>query len=313
MSEEMSTIVDDEVPQILIDPPSLPTSSTFGNWPDKGKRRKQEHPHRSLKQLASVADKILHGIIIIEPVLPWERNAPLRPQPSSSSLSFVRSARDYLPHTHYSHRMSRKGKRYRGSDEGEELSGLTMFIGSGSSTTSDTSINGQAHLGSSGGSNLDLTNRPTITRSPAPMGNALPEDISEPGLSHRQSLYESILIKRRASGGIGGGSGRGGMPLDITSAPGSSLLEDADFEVCSLLRLYPLQFFQSRETLLRNYRDRGFYKKSAAQKMLHIDVNKTGKLYDYFVRRNWMPVSGELGDMAKVRSPPSVDWQAVIP
>lgn len=139
------------------------------------------------------------------------------------------------------------------------------------------------------------------------MGIPLPEDMDEPALSQRQEWYEAILRKRR------NGSSKAGMPLDITAAPGSSLLDESEFEVCSSLRLYPIQYFQSRDTLVRNYTLRGFYKKSAAQKMLHIDVNKTGKLYDYFVSRGWMPVSGSISDMNAVKMLPSIDWHPIEP
>lgn len=225
--------------------------------------RKQEHPRRSLKQLASVADKILHGIIIIEPLLPWERSSPLQLPAGQSG-----------------------GQRKRSS--GEE---------------SDTSIN----AGGTAASALTSVPRPTVSRSPAPMGIPLPEDAQEPELSHRKTLYESLLARRRS------GPSRAGMPLDISAAPGASLLDDSEFEICSGLRLYPLQYFQARDTLVGNWHVRGFYKKSAAQKMLHIDVNKTGKLYDYFVSRNWMPVSSAAMDASLVRRPPDVNWHPIEP
>lgn len=234
-------------------------------------RRKQEHPNRALKQLASVADKILHGIIVIEPLLPWETRAPLR-RPVGFAASTGQSRRTRLS---------------RSDDDG----------------ASDSSL-GSPRQGQGQGANAP---RPTVSRSPAPMGNALPEDTAEPGVSHRTRLYEAIINRRRA------GTSRAGMPLDICTAPGSSLVDDSEFEICSTLRLYPLQYFQSRDTLIRNYQVRGFYKKSAAQKMLHIDVNKTGKLYDYFMSRGWMPVSPSADDLLCVRPPGSVDWSVIEP
>jgi hypothetical protein len=137
------------------------------------------------------------------------------------------------------------------------------------------------------------------------MGEPLPADSDEAGVSERRIWYEAVLHRRRT------GPSRAGMPLDITMAPGSSLLDESEFETCSTLRLYPLQYFQSRETLLKNYHQRGFYKKSAAQKMLHIDVNKTGKLYDYFVSRGWMPQIPLATDT--VRDPIEVDWYLIMP
>lgn len=236
-------------------------------------RRKQEHPNRALKQLASVADKILHGIIVIEPFLPWETRTPLR-RPVEFSTRTDRS---------------RRKRSSRSDDDG----------------ASDSSL-GSPRQGQGQGQSSNST-RPTVSRSPAPMGNLLPEDTIEPGVSHRSRLYEAIVTRRRA------GTSRAGMPLNICAAPGASLIDDSEFEICSTLRLYPLQYFQSRETLIRNYNVRGFYKKSAAQKMLHIDVNKTGKLYDYFVSRGWMPASPSAVDLASVQSPHTVDWSMIEP
>ncbi|PJF18352.1 hypothetical protein PSACC_01841 [Paramicrosporidium saccamoebae] len=224
-------------------------------------RRKQDQPQRSLKQLASVADKILHGIIVIEPFMPWEQ-----PSQRTEGTSLKKKRKKH------SHRM-------RSDDD-----------------NSDTSL---------GSPNFSQTARPTVTRSPAPMGEPLPEDSAEAGVSERRIWYEAVLHRRRS------GPSRAGMPLDITMAPGSSLLDESEFETCSTLRLYPLQYFQSRETLLKNYHQRGFYKKSAAQKMLHIDVNKTGKLYDYFVSRGWMPQTPL--NMDTVRNPVEVDWYLIMP
>lgn len=245
--------------------------------PVQRQSRKQETPRRSLKQLASVAEKILHGIIVIDPILPWEQNG----LPASNDGRA----------NHRNPRGSASGKRKRRRSRSSE-----------NDESDDVSL-GSPQYGQGGGG----SNRPTVTRSPASMGNALPADSAEPGLSQRQGWYESILSKKRIS------PSRAGMPLDITAAPGASLLGALDFDICSTLRLYPLQYFQSRDTLVRNVRERGFYKKSAAQKMLHIDVNKTGKLYDYFVERGWMPAGPSDYDLSRVVDPPQVDWHPIEP
>lgn len=238
-------------------------------------RRKQAKPRRSLKQLASVAEKILQGIIVIEPYFPWERDglAPI----DKKSLSNVLAAP-----------LGNGGRKRRGGAHDDDRSDSSLgSIGKSFGNTNGSSVS-----------------RPTVTRSPAPMGIHLEEDLTEPALSQRQQLYEEILAARRQ------GSGRAGMPLDITSAPGASLLDESEFEVCSTLRLYPLQYFQSRDTLVGNYHSRGFYKKSAAQKMLHIDVNKTGKLYDYFVSKGWMPYGP---DDVVSQLPSKADWSPIKP
>lgn len=273
MSEGTTNV---KIPVISISSSPLEVKSSNDNRNNK-RQRKQEHPTRSLKQLASVADKILDGIIVIEPLLPWEQH--------NNSIELLRHQ------NHIRNRdRDRKGKGNMSSSKRISL---------------DDDASDESSIGSPKNSSLIL--RPTVTRSPAPMGILLESDTIEPGISERRLLYESIINKRR------NGPSRAGMPLDITSAPGSSLLDPGEFEVCSTLRLYPLQYFQSRDTLVRNYHSRGFYKKSAAQKMLHIDVNKTGKLYDYFVSRNWMPPSSNVIDAITVTWPPETNWHLIIP
>ena len=78
--------------------------------------------------------------------------------------------------------------------------------------------------------------------------------------------------------------------MDISTCPGVCLLTQDEYIACSLLRIRPALYFHARNTLLHNFHHSvGYFRKSAAQKMLRIDVNKTGKLYDFLVRQNWIP------------------------
>lgn len=82
----------------------------------------------------------------------------------------------------------------------------------------------------------------------------------------------------------------GSTPMDISTCPGVRLLNEDEYISCSLLRIRPALFFHARNTLLHNFfHSVGYFRKSAAQKMLRIDVNKTGKFYDFLVRQNWLP------------------------
>ncbi len=78
-----------------------------------------------------------------------------------------------------------------------------------------------------------------------------------------------------------------GAPLDISTCDGIELLDAEEVELCSALRLLPEMYQHAKRTLIANYMENPF-KKSAAQKMLRIDVNKTGKLYDFFCSRGWI-------------------------
>lgn len=82
----------------------------------------------------------------------------------------------------------------------------------------------------------------------------------------------------------------GSTPLDIRVCPGAELLNDDEYVACCLLRIRPALYFHARNTLLHNLHHAiGYFRKSAAQKMLRIDVNKTGKLYEFLVRQGWIP------------------------
>jgi hypothetical protein len=45
--------------------------------------------------------------------------------------------------------------------------------------------------------------------------------------------------------------------------------------------------------------------------MLHIDVNKTGRLYDFFVKMVWMPETEDA--VSGLMEPAEVDWQQLLP
>lgn len=111
--------------------------------------------------------------------------------------------------------------------------------------------------------------------------NLSPETIAK--LANRvNSNYKSFPQNQR----------HGSTPMDISTCPGVRLLTEDEYIACSLLRIRPALYFHARNTLLHNYHHSvGYFRKSAAQKMLRIDVNKTGKLYDFLVRQNWMPES----------------------
>ena len=94
-------------------------------------------------------------------------------------------------------------------------------------------------------------------------------------LAHREKLFNGVMTKKRSGQSVGGV--RPGNPLQVTELPGADLLTDQEFELCCGLRLTPAQYFQSRKTLLDNFWDRGWFNKSAAQKMLRIDVKQDGQ------------------------------------
>ncbi|KAI8914887.1 Homeodomain-like protein [Powellomyces hirtus] len=80
-----------------------------------------------------------------------------------------------------------------------------------------------------------------------------------------------------------------GEPLDIhPSSPGYDLLTREEVRTCCTLRLTPETYLRIKATLIAAREERGVFKKRDAQKWCRVDVNKTGKLYDWFVALGWL-------------------------
>ncbi|ODV96750.1 hypothetical protein PACTADRAFT_48566 [Pachysolen tannophilus NRRL Y-2460] len=78
------------------------------------------------------------------------------------------------------------------------------------------------------------------------------------------------------------------QPLDITHAADYDLLSQEERILCSTLRLYPKPYLVIKETLFRELlRTGGILKKRTARELLKIDVNKTSKIYEFFVQQKW--------------------------
>lgn len=91
------------------------------------------------------------------------------------------------------------------------------------------------------------------------------------------------------------GSRKASMPLNIAHAEGIELLGEKEREICSILRLYPRLYLSIKDTLIRECLRLGGLKRAQARASVKIDVNKTSKLYDFFITAGWIkpPASGE--------------------
>ncbi|KAJ1647621.1 hypothetical protein LPJ64_001000 [Coemansia asiatica] len=80
-------------------------------------------------------------------------------------------------------------------------------------------------------------------------------------------------------------------PIDINDRPLADKLAAAERHCCSVLRILPEQYIAIKQTLLREGRSRqpGTFKKRDAQRLCRIDVNKTSKIYEWFVNIGWLP------------------------
>lgn len=77
-------------------------------------------------------------------------------------------------------------------------------------------------------------------------------------------------------------------PLNISHADGIDLLTEKERELCSILRLYPRVYLHIKDTLIKEYLHHGGLKRAQARAAVKIDVNKTSRLYDFFVAAGWI-------------------------
>ncbi|KAJ1921393.1 hypothetical protein H4219_000710 [Mycoemilia scoparia] len=82
-------------------------------------------------------------------------------------------------------------------------------------------------------------------------------------------------------------------PINISNKPYFSKLAPAEQHCCSVLRIAPEQYLTIKRTLIREGRTRqaGTFKKRDAQRLCRIDVNKTSKIYEWYVKIGWLPDS----------------------
>ncbi|KAI8818630.1 uncharacterized protein EV422DRAFT_551231 [Fimicolochytrium jonesii] len=72
-------------------------------------------------------------------------------------------------------------------------------------------------------------------------------------------------------------------PLDISNAEGVELLTHNEQQLCSNLRLFPKSYLVIKETILKEYAKQGSMRRRECRRLIKIDVNKTSRIYDYFV------------------------------
>jgi transcriptional adapter 2-alpha len=80
---------------------------------------------------------------------------------------------------------------------------------------------------------------------------------------------------------------------------GFDLLSSVEKQLCTELRLLPQHYMLIKERLIKECFTRGFLQPGQAKQLIRIDVNKTSKIFDFFVSVGWVntqpiiPVSGE--------------------
>ena len=97
-------------------------------------------------------------------------------------------------------------------------------------------------------------------------------------------------------------------PLNLANSPSLHLLSAAEQTICSQLRILPKPYLVIKETLISAHqKSGGTLRKRDARELVKIDVNKTGRLWDFFQQSGWfkMPDStpSQQGDKMDVDRP----------
>lgn len=107
---------------------------------------------------------------------------------------------------------------------------------------------------------------------------------TQPGhVTTRSSNIQAPMVRRSL-----------GQPLDISDAEGIELLSSTERNICSILRIMPRVYLCIKETFIAAYHKHGYLKRAQARGLVKIDVNKTSKLYDFFVSSGWISPTPEL-------------------
>lgn len=77
-------------------------------------------------------------------------------------------------------------------------------------------------------------------------------------------------------------------PVDLSLSQGSELLSFEEKRLTSELKLFPQQYISIKDTILRENLRMGYISKATARQMVKIDVNKTGKIYDFLQQSGWI-------------------------
>ena len=240
-------------------------------------RRKQVRPRKALTPLSSFHDKLRQRYVIIDPFVLeqvthrgysyqvksiGDRQNTVKLAPQNNQLS--------------SHRLSTSDDEANlsFSSEQEALRTLTEMGSPKKRPSRKREINDQQHIPRSS--------------SPSVSSDLMIDDSNATPLRSTEDcnrIFTEIASRKRTMQL----TGRPGAPINVSDQAFAQCLEIQEFEVCCFLRISPIQYYQSRDILFRNYQRQGFYKKSAAQKMLRIDVNKTGRIYDFCIENRWLP------------------------
>ncbi|CAH0522623.1 unnamed protein product [Peronospora belbahrii] len=91
-------------------------------------------------------------------------------------------------------------------------------------------------------------------------------------------------LRTRGTGGLNSIA----ATFSIEGTPGCHLLTPKEKQLCSKLKLLPKHYLVIKDALVRECFRLGYLTKKMAKETVQIDVNKTGQVYDFFVKCGWV-------------------------
>lgn len=84
------------------------------------------------------------------------------------------------------------------------------------------------------------------------------------------------------------------QPLNLANSASLDLLSSEEQSLCSTLRVLPKPYLTIKELYIReNERRQGLLRRRDARKMLNIDVNKSGRIFDFLVQSGMLVLAYE--------------------
>lgn len=78
-------------------------------------------------------------------------------------------------------------------------------------------------------------------------------------------------------------------PLNLANSPSLSLLTPAEQTICSQLRILPKPYLLIKHQVIQKFIESGgTLRKRDSREVVKIDVNKSGRLWDFFQQSGWL-------------------------
>lgn len=106
--------------------------------------------------------------------------------------------------------------------------------------------------------------------------------LNNPEYSWKSLLPDSVVSSNPI---LVGTQRKTAAPLVIKGLPGYERLSADERELCSVVRVVPINYLDFKQLLIAENKKNGFLRLAQARILLKIDVNKTRKIYDFLVEK----------------------------